>query len=246
LTSTSFCAFHCALRRSRAPLKWSAARFGFPNAEVFPKQDKLDDATQCGNGINLPFFAGAADFANFNPHLFSAPTAEWPQAAEEIAPRSVPNKEDDGEPGYWEQDALLALLQAFQKRMPEFRFRPCRHGYSVPCPGNLPDGWPDGARHSTEDRLLTHETLVWLRNGWPVFRCVHAHCDGGAGEPKKTWKDFIEYYDPLRLFFDFDEWQEQALNLAADQCWSGSVTSNQSLSHPESALPGDDDSRGGQ
>ena len=59
---------------------------------------------------------------------------------------------------------------------------------------------------------LSHETVVWIRNGWPVFRCVHAHCDGGVnGVAKKTWKDFQLHYDPLRLFFDWDEWMDDCL-----------------------------------
>ncbi len=234
----------------RKLLRWLAIRLGYPTVEVFPKQDHLDDAKQCGNGINLPFFGDAAAFAEFKPctnndgDVVLASQVAQNELPEESSSSTILNYANDGEPGYWDADALLALLHAFNKRIPGFKFRPCRHGFSVPCPGNLPGGWPDGAKHSTGDPLLSHETLIWLRNGWPVYRCVHAHCDGGAGATKKTWRDFIEYYDPLRLFFDLDEWQDRVLNLAAAECWSGSTTSKANWSRPDSADCSEDHLRG--
>lgn len=116
-----------------------------------------------------------------------------------------PEVEASGEPGYWEPAALLALLEAYSKYIPGFWFKPCRVGYAVPCPGET--GWPDGARHS--QRRLVQNTLVFMRNGWPCFECFHAHCQA------KTIKDWWTYYDPFKLYFDFDEWQEKAI-LEAD------------------------------
>jgi hypothetical protein len=43
----------------RKKLAMVARAVGFPNAEVFPKQDNLDD-TSIGNWINVPYFAGDA------------------------------------------------------------------------------------------------------------------------------------------------------------------------------------------
>jgi hypothetical protein len=126
----------------------------------------------------------------------AAPVAEKPQ----------PGMIGDGEPGYWEPDALLALLEAYRERIPGFWFRSCRIGYAVPCPGE--QGWPDGARHS--QKRLVQNTLVFMRNGWPCFECLHAHCQS------KTIKDWWQHYDPLRCYFDFDEWQKDQLDAIAE------------------------------
>jgi hypothetical protein len=97
------------------------------------------------------------------------------------------------------------MLEAYKRLIPGFDFAPCRNGYAVPCPGHI-GTWEDGAAHSTKAEKLSHETLVFIKNGWPKFRCVHAHCDGGTGDPKKTINDFRFWWDPLRKW-EFDDWQ---------------------------------------
>lgn len=222
----------------RRHMRQIMTNFGHPQAEIFPKQDQLTNATQCGNGINLPFFGKFAEFEQFQPNLYRESPRHWTLAPIEAPVTSCINEEDEGETGYWSPEALLALLQTFSEKIPNFVFRRCRQGFAVPCPGNV-TSWPDGARHSTDDPLLSHETLVWLRNSWPVFRCVHAHCDGGAGAPKKTWLDFIEYYDPQRLLFDFDAWLDAEMEKCIDEVY-GSTTSSTNVSRPAAAQIGED------
>jgi hypothetical protein len=190
----------------RCLLKAVASELGFPAAEIFPKQDQLDHATQCGNGINLPFFGGAAGFAEFDPERYAVPPDQW-----RLAPIEPPSsRQSEGEVGFWTDEALLARLNAWKQFIPGFAFRLGRGGrFEVPCPGNLEFGWLDGAKHESREPLLSPVTQVWVQNGWPVFKCFHAHCDGNCGSPKKTWKDFQEFFDPGRLFHRFDEWVEE-------------------------------------
>jgi len=192
----------------RRLLKSLATQLGFPTAEVFPKQDALDDATQCGNGINVPFFGNAAGLAEFDPERYTVPPEQWKLApAEAAAPNQVNN-----DPGFWTNETLVARLRAWKKFIPGFSFRTGRGGrFEVPCPGNLEFGWLDGAKHESREPLLSPVTQVWVQNGWPVFKCFHAHCDGGCDRPKKTWKNFQDFYDPGRLFHRFDEWVEEQL-----------------------------------
>jgi len=107
------------------------------------------------------------------------------------------NKIVRGEPGYWDETALLAMLDAFRKHVPNFWFKPCRHGYAVPCPGEL--GWPCGAKHSS--RRLVQNSLIWVGNGHRRWECFHAHCSA------KTTLDWLKFYDPLQVLFNHDEWE---------------------------------------
>jgi hypothetical protein len=177
---------------------------GWWPCEVNPKQTQLTESTPHGNGINLPFFgAGVVT----EPVLYTVPPEElWKNPPPENKPTTssaVQGAERDRECGYWWNDALRAMLEAYKKFISGFDFRPCRGGFAVPCPGNPKlGGWPDGAEHSTHDPLLSHEALVFIRNGWPKFRCVHAHCE----QPKKTINDWRDYFDPGFVFFDVDAW----------------------------------------
>lgn len=127
-----------------------------------------------------------------------------PQAATEI------NLHDD-EPGYWDQDALAALLKAWTENIVDFRAAPGGSRWEIPCPGNE-EGWADGNCHSSKDPKLSRNAIVWIRNGWPVFNCFHAHCAA------KTWNDLRQHYDPLRLFFEFDSWVEAELRRLEVPC----------------------------
>jgi len=116
-------------------------------------------------------------------------------------------KNIDGEEGYWSSDALFACLESWKRFNREFQYVPIGNKYAVPCPGNT-CGWPEGEHHSFKDPTLSKQTMVWLINGWPVFSCFHAHCQG------KTWKDIAAYYDPDRIFFNVDEWIEEQIAVA--------------------------------
>ena len=101
----------------------------------------------------------------------------------------------------------MAMLTAYKDFIPGFEFRKCGGFYKVPCPGNREmGGWEDGSIHSDEhEAALSDKTVVFIRNGWPKFRCLHAHCDG-AFCTKKTINDWRHYFDPGYAFFDVEEW----------------------------------------
>lgn len=181
--------------QARVILKEIAAKLGIPTAEIFPKQNDAE----IGNGVNLPFF-GSLEF-DFHPEKLNVEPEKFPAA--EPKPEIF-----DEDAGYWSDVALQAMLTFYKENFPGFDFHKCRGGYAVPCPGNPAlGGWEDGAIHSTDDALLSHEAIVFIKNCWPKFRCVHAHCDGGTGEKKKTINDWRAYWDPLRLW-EFEEWQD--------------------------------------
>jgi hypothetical protein len=118
---------------------------------------------------------------------------------------------DPDDEGYWTTEALAECLDAWKRHARGFDFAPMANKIAVPCPGN-DAGWPGGERHSFTDPKLSRQSMAWLANGWPVFACFHAHCQG------KTWKDFAGFYDPDKIIFDFDEWQDEQLkNLKEDE-----------------------------
>lgn len=134
-------------------------------------------------------------------------------AAMEIFRMAQPSAFDDSEfysryepteEGFWSAAAMLALLEAWQAVIPGFKFVPDVGKWSIPCPGNS-DGWLDGNIHSIKNPPLSRNSMVWVQNGWPVFHCFHAHC------AEKTWRHLVDFYDPLRIYFDFDIWQENRL-----------------------------------
>jgi len=197
----------------RRTLHRIAVELGYGDCEVFPKQDSLTDAGR-GNGINLPFFGRAQALAEFEVER-----AEIETTAHELPPAlpaspgskfNPPPAEGDAEPGLWDDDALRAMLEAFRQNVPGFYFRPCRGGYAVPCPGET--SWPDGVRHSAPGRATLPDTIVFIRNGWPCLVCLHAHCRGDIGGiEKKTFADLWQAFDPLRLWFDFEQWWDEDL-----------------------------------
>jgi hypothetical protein len=190
----------------------ASREMGWWPCEINPKQTKLTDSTPHGNGINLPFFGAGVVPAEII--RYEVPLKEWfkPEICEDSARpgggTSTNNSDSlDDDSGYWWDDALLAMLSAYKKFIPGFDFHRCRSGYAVPCPGHpCLGGWPDGARHSTEDSILSDRTIVFIKNGWPKFKCMHAHCDGGCGVAKKTVNDWRDYFDPGYVFFDIDHW----------------------------------------
>lgn len=111
---------------------------------------------------------------------------------------SKESKHFTDEEGYWSPAALEALLKSWSLLMPGFKYSSMAGKWAVPCPGQ--------AEHTTNtSNVLSRDAQVWIENGWPVFHCFHAHCQA------KTWRSFIEWYDPFRIFFDFDKWQEAEL-----------------------------------
>jgi hypothetical protein len=187
----------------RRLLRGWAAKLSFRSVEVFPKQDEIADSGKVGNNIQLPFFGDRAGLDRFQPRLYDVPPEQW-----ELAPIETPSSityEDSSEPGYWDVPALEAMLKALKADMPHFRCHRSRKGYAVLCPGQTEIGWPDGNRHSTDKAGADWESAIWIENGWPAYRCFHQHCS----EPKKTFTDWLDFWDPLRRRFDFDQWQAE-------------------------------------
>lgn len=174
-----------------------AELIGHKGCEVFPKQV----ATGSGNGINLPFF-GAKAF-DFVPRLWTRDLPEPPKKEDEF--------QGGDEEGYWTEDGMRAMLAFYAETVPSFEFRPFRGRFSVPCPG-YDEGWEDGSKHSANQfPRISHEACVWVNsNGWPKFRCVHAHCDG-----VKTFNMWRAFWDPLRLW-DYGDWLESCLRERGD------------------------------
>ena len=149
----------------------------------------------------MPFFGDAAGFAAFEPSVWATDLPE---------PEDQGAAQDDGDDGYWTGEGLQAMLAFYAETVPGFEWRPCRYGFSVPCPG-YDEGWGDGARHSANQfPRISHESVVFVRRGWPKFRCVHAHCDG-----VKTFNAWRAHWDPLRLW-DYGEWLESELEKRGD------------------------------
>ncbi|MFL6302847.1 MAG: hypothetical protein ACJ72H_04835 [Candidatus Sulfotelmatobacter sp.] len=183
----------------RAWLSFRAELLGFKGCEVFPKQTST---TGKGTGVNLPFFGDPTGLAAFEPRIW---TRDLPEPA--VEETSAYGEDEDG---YWTDDSLQAMLAFYAETVPGFEWRPCRGGFSVPCPG-YDEGWEDGARHSANMfPRISHESLVFLRRGWPKFRCVHSHCDG-----VKTFNMWREHWDPLRLW-SWEEWVEGELAQRGD------------------------------
>jgi hypothetical protein len=184
---------------ARREMERFARILGWWPCEINPKQTELTEASPKGNGVALPYFGMGA-----MPEIVRHKVTFTEPIGEETGYSSVffDLGDDPNEAGYWSNDALTAMVTFYKENFPGFDFRRCRRGYAVPCPGNPKlGGWPDGAQHSSRDALISHEALVFIRNGWPKFRCVHAHCE----QPKKTINHWREFWDPLRLW-EFDEW----------------------------------------
>jgi hypothetical protein len=116
-----------------------------------------------------------------------------------LARLSLPGHQDDSAPGRWYKPELLEQrLSIWKEFVSGFNYLSLGDRFSVTCPGDK--GWPDGSKHSFEEGL-TRTAMVWLLNQKPVFHCFHAHCQS----PKKTWKDFQNFYDPNHLYHNIDD-----------------------------------------
>jgi hypothetical protein len=195
-----------------------ARAMGWWPCEINPKQTEITKETPIGNGVALPYF-GAITLPTIV--LYAVPIEEWFKDKEEAESpkRATQDSQDqDTDEGWWSPDALLAMLDFYRENFPGFEFKCCRRGYAVPCPGNPAlGGWPDGAMHSTSNLLISHEALVFLKNSWPKFVCMHDHCGGWTDPNKKTINDWRSFWDPLRLW-DFTEWQDAEM-LRLERLW---------------------------
>jgi hypothetical protein len=186
-------------------------KLGLETDEIFPRHT-IQNAPPQGCFVNMPFFGarvvGKIVKYDLPTEALWAPEANTDTLAANgsLGACEQATPDDPNEAGCWWSDALLAMLQAYKEFIPGFDFKKCRRGYAVPCPGNPKlGGWPDGAKHSTTDPLVSHEALVFVRNGYPKFRCVHAHCDLPRPD-KKTINDWRDFWDPGYVFFDIDSW----------------------------------------
>jgi hypothetical protein len=100
---------------------------------------------------------------------------------------------------------LSELLEAIAEVHDEFEFEqtPRCDGYRVWCPGNRDGGWPDGAEHREKYRRVNDSTIVWVDNGWPSFACKHFHCDKNSEHGRKSFRHFLDAYDPGRVLIEY-------------------------------------------
>ena len=110
------------------------------------------------------------------------------------------------EDGWWIDDMLFACLDAWQRMGHGFSFcKGNRPGsYWVSCPGNV-WRWLDGKKHSCKGDVLSNKSMVFLQNGRPCFVCFSQACNG---DPKKSWKDLADFWDPT-LQWDAEKWLEE-------------------------------------
>src|ERR1017187_9203074 len=182
--------------------------------EINPKQTQLTADAPHGNGINLPFF-GLGHVPDNLIRYTIPPEEMWAggdsqaQGDEVARPKEVGTGTHTDDSGYWWDEPLVVMLEAFKSVIPDFEFRRVGAYYEVPCPGNRElGGWLDGSIHSIDEPILSDKTVVFIRNGWPKFKCMHAHCDGAFGE-KKTINDWRKYFDPGYAIFDIEGWLDE-------------------------------------
>ena len=178
--------------------------------ETFPDHRQIANPPVHCSAINLPFF-GMRTVPAVRKSVI--PIEEWwkdtsGSGATRTRGKDAGTESTNDEPGYWFDEALEAMLTAYKAFIPGFEFCKCGNYYEVPCPGNRNlGGWPDGNLHSDDNEsLLSDKTVVFIKNCWPKFKCMHAHCDGAFGE-KKTINDWRGFFDPLR-FWEFADWQD--------------------------------------
>jgi hypothetical protein len=99
-------------------------------------------------------------------------------------------------------DELGKTLEGYSRLCPDFEFQPAHiggdingPGYWVRCPATITE-WPDGSSHGSGYGGLDNSSVVFMKDGFPCFVCLHSSCsvEAGAGR-KKTWKDFKDYFD---------------------------------------------------
>jgi hypothetical protein len=182
-------------------------QLGWETNEIFPRHTK-QNAPPYGCRINIPFFGEerVPDVVRYNMPLEQF----WGSATHTKDTREVQDgsasatRTTNDESGYWWDEPLVAMLEAYREHIPDFDFKQVGKGkYAVPCPGHpLLGGWNDGAKHSAADALLSNTAIVYIRNDWPKFECLHEHCL----QPKKTINDWRRYFDPDYVVFDINEY----------------------------------------
>lgn len=191
----------------RLLIEWKN-RLGWETNEIFPRHLQQDAPTY-GCSINLPFFGEkrVSEVVRYNPPLeeFYRTNTDIPRETQDA--RAPATTATTNESGYWWDEPLLAMLEAYRESIPDFDFKQVGKGkYAVPCPGHPSlGGWNDGAKHSAADDLLSNTAIVYIRNDWPKFECLHEHCL----TPKKTINDWRRYFDPDYLLFDINEYIDE-------------------------------------
>lgn len=124
--------------------------------------------------------------------------------------------------GQWDEDMVAELLDAIKEcgEFPSFDYEwtSRRQGWRVWCPGNEPDGWPDGEVHNDPYSDINDSTIVFIEGGWASLSCRHSHCNEDAEHGKKKFRDFLDYYDRYREFIEYPTETRQEYLLHQHEC----------------------------
>lgn len=220
-----------------------AGRFGTPAVKV----DCLPDANRLVRAYGTVNKKGAetdslkhrrsgvieaGDIGTCDPADILARIVEENPLPEQPKPKRAPG----GGTGPFTRDLLDERLEAWRQGWEgpegeEFDYEDAGRldGFRVWCPGNFPDGWPDGEAHGDVRDSLDDSAIVWVEDGWPRFSCRHAHCGEGADHGKKTWRDLQDYYDPKRRLHRLSD------EIAMSAAWELPPSGNASISAGEAS-----------
>ena len=128
--------------------------------------------------------------------------------AEEFPPAAQQQQYSDNThegSGAWDSDTMEDWLRTMGEHHSWFSHEKTnrRDGWRIYCPGNTPEGWPDGATHSEFYSLPNDSSIVYVENGWPCLSCKHNGCNEGAKEGRKSFRHLLDALDPQRELFDY-------------------------------------------
>src|ERR1035438_8107172 len=109
--------------------------------------------------------------------------------------------------GAWDNDTMEDWLRTMGEQHSWFAHEKTnrRDGWRIYCPGNTPEGWPDGATHSEFYSQPNDSSIVYVENGIPCLSCKHNGCNEGAKEGRKSFGHLLDALDPQRELFDRSE-----------------------------------------
>src|ERR1035437_10136144 len=208
--------------------------YGSLNRKSKESETQFDFTTKITTPLSLPrrrsgVIEGGEGGAEVKP-ITRADIEQFVTAKRHLLPSPDPVREREFEQtgtGPWNDGDLDACLKAWSEEHDEFSYQDAKTskgpGYAIMCPGNY--GWADGEQHEDILDNVNGSAVVWIQDGWPCFRCGHAHCDVGAEHGKKKWHDLADYYDEERELFDYP-------GMTEDPSWINELPPQEQDPHP--------------